>query len=284
LEALERRAVPTIISGPSVFGEKGFVTATVSEVGNQLVAVFQLDVQHAPAGYSTPVGLALYSLNLPIIHGSNPQVRVNNVQGAYPLSAAHPTETITVNEVESGNGCNQVDAYVGNASTAGPILTLGPVNDLLNSHLLAALVECKQNSGPFQGLTVGYYKNHLGAFAAVGLDPNTTLAQEFGAYGDFAPGSPYASLADVTLADALSFHGGPTLADKAQILLRQAVTALLNASSSAINYPLSAIDVLNDVHAALASHDPNVITNLASQLDSYNSAEGVDLGLPNTNH
>jgi len=288
VEVLERRDVPAaVIYGPTVFNNSPNVSATINQVGNQIQAVFTLS-PNAPAGYSTPVGLALYSLPHP---GDPflPQTRLMNIQGAFPVSAAHPVVTITVNIPFSGDDhCVQADAYYGDASTAGPYLIhdSGGYNDKLNAGLLAALITCDNDHDKYTGLTAGYYKNHLGAFAALGINPNQTIGETFGAYGDFAPGSPYASLANDTLVDALDYKGGSTLLDKAHILLRQAVTGLLNASFPAINYQLTGVQLNFMVHTALytagVTKDASSLTSLATLLDGFNSAEGVDLGLPNT--
>jgi hypothetical protein len=68
----------------------------------------------------------------------------------------------------------------------------------------------------------------------------------------------------------LDFQGGPTLVDKEQILLRQAVAALLNVAVGSV-YPLSASDIITMVNNAIASGDPTTITNLADTLDSDNN-------------
>ena len=60
-------------------------------------------------------------------------------------------------------------------------------------------------------------------------------------------------------------------------LLRQAVAALLNAASSGVDYPLSVVQVINQVNAALASNDRNTILALAGTLDQYNNYHGATL-------
>jgi hypothetical protein len=274
--------VPAVVSGPTIFNFNPFVTGTLSETGNTLTATYSLTPQ-APTGYSTPVGLAVYSILNNMGQG---QVRILNVQGAYPLSAAHPTETIIVTlpppsgltAGEDDMSCEQVDTYFGGPSVPALILQTPPQNnDILNAHLLAALIDCSPQSGNYVGLTPGYYKNHTAAITNLGLSLSTTLSDLFGS-STFS--GPYAGLANDTLVDALNFGGGPSLSDKAQILLRQAVAAYLNASYG--GYTLSAAQVVADVQSALASQDPNVITNLANQLDSFNSLEGLVLNFPNS--
>jgi hypothetical protein len=83
---------------------------------------------------------------------------------------------------------------------------------------------------------------------------------------------PYsASLGSATLADALAFKGGSTIDGAAQILLRAAVAAVLNAASPDISYPLTVTQIVNQVNAALATGDRGTILALASQLDGDNN-------------
>jgi hypothetical protein len=76
---------------------------------------------------------------------------------------------------------------------------------------------------------------------------------------------------NVTLLQALSFPGGPGARGGAQILLRAAVAALLNAASPAVEFPLSQSDVIAQVNAALASGNRQTMLSLASQLDKLNN-------------
>jgi len=78
-------------------------------------------------------------------------------------------------------------------------------------------------------------------------------------------------LGNYTLLQALSFRGGTGTADAAQILLRSAVSALLNASSQEVNYPLMTSQVIAQVNAALASNNRSTIIDLATKLDNYNN-------------
>jgi hypothetical protein len=83
---------------------------------------------------------------------------------------------------------------------------------------------------------------------------------------------PYsASLGSATLADALAFKGGSTIDGAAQILLRAAVAAVLNAASPDISYPLTVGQIASQVNTALASANRDTILTLASELDSDNN-------------
>jgi hypothetical protein len=80
------------------------------------------------------------------------------------------------------------------------------------------------------------------------------------------------ALAGVTLLDALSFEGGPTLTDAQQILLRQAVAALLNAAHPDVDFPRTTDGIIAAVDAALASGDRDTILDLAEELAADNEA------------
>jgi hypothetical protein len=70
---------------------------------------------------------------------------------------------------------------------------------------------------------------------------------------------------------ALSYQGGSGTRGAAQILLRAAVAALLNAASPNVDYPLTTAEVISQVNAALASNNRNTMLAFASRLDSYNN-------------
>jgi hypothetical protein len=84
----------------------------------------------------------------------------------------------------------------------------------------------------------------------------------------------FSSLSSVTLLEALSLSGGSTDQDAAGLLLHQAAAALLNASNSGIDYPLTQAEVIAQVNAALATGDRDTMLELAATLDTYNNLEG----------
>jgi hypothetical protein len=55
-----------------------------------------------------------------------------------------------------------------------------------------------------------------------------------------------------SLLTALHYKGGPTLDDKKNLLLKQAVAALLNAAHTEVNFPMTEQQVLDAVNAVLA--------------------------------
>jgi hypothetical protein len=113
-----------------------------------------------------------------------------------------------------------------------------------------------------EGLTPGFWKNHPDAWEVYTTDQ--TLESVFD-----VPDS--LGLDTKTLMEALSFKGGPGVGGAAQILLRAAVAALLNSSSSTVDYPLTTAEVISQVNTALASLDRDTMLALATQLDTYNN-------------
>ena len=73
------------------------------------------------------------------------------------------------------------------------------------------------------------------------------------------------------LTAALALQGGSDACGKAEILLRAAAAAFLNASSSCVGYPLNPAGVIAETNAALASCDGATIVAEASRLDGFNN-------------
>ncbi|HEY6747612.1 MAG TPA: hypothetical protein VI357_18065 [Mycobacteriales bacterium] len=105
-----------------------------------------------------------------------------------------------------------------------------------------------------EGCTPGYWKNHLAAFPAP-YTSGTLLGSVF-------TGLP-ASYASLTFQQALNLGGGGLNA-----LLRHAVSALLNASSSEVDYPLTAAEVISLTNAAITSGNYEATKNV---FDQYNN-------------
>jgi len=114
-----------------------------------------------------------------------------------------------------------------------------------------------------QGCSHGFWKNHPDVEKFWEYLPGQNLDPVFAV--------PPTLVDNVTLLQALSFPGGPGARGGAQILLRAAVAALLNAASPVVEFPLSQSDVISQVNAALASGDRQTMLSLASQLDKLNN-------------
>jgi hypothetical protein len=113
-----------------------------------------------------------------------------------------------------------------------------------------------------EGCTPGFWKQEQHFEFWEGFAPTDTLGSVFDpaalAAADVDP--------DVTLLEALQTGGGGVDA-----LLRQAVAALLNASSSAVDFDFTVGEVIDLVNDALASGDPDVIEDLKDQFDEANN-------------
>jgi hypothetical protein len=114
-----------------------------------------------------------------------------------------------------------------------------------------------------EGCTPGFWKNHAAAWQ--GYAPGQSLNSVFSVPASLGLGSS-------TLLQALSFDGGPTLADAAEILLRAATAAVLSASHADIEYPQSAASIIASVNSALASGSRSTMLGLATTLDNQNNA------------
>ncbi|HEY7802691.1 MAG TPA: hypothetical protein VIE40_08450 [Dehalococcoidia bacterium] len=122
-----------------------------------------------------------------------------------------------------------------------------------------------------EGCTPGFWKNHTdtsrnpNAWPPTGLTPGQSLDSLF------TIPSAFSGLAGDSLLTALEYHGGPTAQDAAQILLRSAVAAVLNADHPDIDYPMSSSSIITQVNAALATGDRGTILTLQGTLDADNN-------------
>jgi hypothetical protein len=137
------------------------------------------------------------------------------------------------------------------------------------------IIECE--APPKAGCTPGFWKNCTIHWQPTGYRLDQSVSSVF------TLGSCCTSLGNTSLRGALDFGGGSGVCGGAQILLRAAVAALLNASSSEVDYPLTQQEVIGLVSAALQSCDRGTIIALASELDQANNLGCKDAngnGLP----
>ncbi|MBI2852664.1 MAG: DUF11 domain-containing protein [Chloroflexi bacterium] len=116
-----------------------------------------------------------------------------------------------------------------------------------------------------EGLTPGFWKNHTDLW--VTYSPDQTLESVFD-----VPDS--LGLDNKTLLEALEFKGGNGVKGMAQILLRAAVAALLNAAHPEVEYSLTEAQIISDVNDALASGDRGVMEAVKNILDALNNLGG----------
>lgn len=122
------------------------------------------------------------------------------------------------------------------------------------------IVECEQTS--IQGCSHGYWKNHTASWQ--GFAPSATVGSVFSA----AAGGDFAS---VTLLEALQLPGGRGVSGATQILLREAVAALLNAAHPNVNFAFSVGSVQSQVNAAISSGNRTTILNAKDVLEAENA-------------
>jgi len=122
---------------------------------------------------------------------------------------------------------------------------------------------------PAQGCTPGYWKQDHHFDSWQGYTQNQTIGSVFD-----VPGTTFDS---VTLVAALDGGGGPGIDGATKILLRAAVAALLNASSSGVDYQYTTAQITSQVNAALATGNRDTILKLAGELDAANNAGSCPL-------
>lgn len=131
-----------------------------------------------------------------------------------------------------------------------------------------------ENGNDFEGCTLGYWGAtkqgvnagtvvHQESWDAIATYNTTTTLSDAGFAG--APNG------DDTLLTALRYKGGPTKGDKKNLLLKQAVAALLSAAHPEVNYPMTAAEVIAAVNTAFASDDQGGILDLQETLNAYNN-------------
>ena len=132
------------------------------------------------------------------------------------------------------------------------------------SILLCSTASCPVTGG---GCSPGFWKNR-----AVTLDLYDT-SRTLGSVFTFGPA--FTSFASNTFLEALNFKGGNTIQDAAQILLRQAVAAVLNAENPSVGYPRTVTDVVTAVNGVLNTATPSrdSILALAASLDADNNLQ-----------
>lgn len=115
-----------------------------------------------------------------------------------------------------------------------------------------------------QGCTPAYWKNHTGSWPPTGYSTTQTVSSVFSQSVLYPSGT-------ASLLAALSFDGGPGVNGAAEILLRGATAALLNAAHPSVNHPRLTSAVIADVNNALASQNRDTMLSLAAILDADNN-------------
>jgi len=198
--------------------------------------------------------------------GANPNLRVDEcvaVSDTYAGSpvtgnvcAAQSPKTFTYARTFGPGHITQCGTTVSEPNTARAKGTEADVSDSWN---VSVSYVC--------GCTPGYWKNNTGGwpvstgmlagtpFPASGVAPYVLSSKTLGAY---------------TLMQGLGFQGNSTVEGGAEILLRAAGAAYLNANK--FGYAWTSAQVTGAVNTALATNDRPTLIALATQLDAYNNA------------
>ena len=195
---------------------------------------------------------------------NTPTSTVTNAPTNTATSTATNAPTNTATSTATNAPTNTATSTATNAptNTATSTATNAPTNTATST----ATNTPTNTPVPFNGCTPGYWKQsqHFDSWALTGFTPNQTLESVFDVPNSF-------SLDNKTLLQALSFKGGAGKVGAAETLLRAAVSALLNASSPDLDYPLTSAQVISRVNAALASNNRSTMLALAKTLDEYNN-------------
>jgi hypothetical protein len=115
-----------------------------------------------------------------------------------------------------------------------------------------------------QGCTPGYWKNHTGSWPPTGYSPTQLVSSAFAQSALYPSGSS-------SLLDALGFAGGSGVNGAAEILLRAATAALLNAAHPDVSYPRDPSSVMASVNNALTTQSRDAMLMVAAALDADNN-------------
>jgi len=183
--------------------------------------------------------------------------------------------TFTVTEVVPAGMSSLVMTSLNGSLTAPEIGSTGSVTvgfaDDASVEFTNVLTPTPPPSGAL-GCTPGYWKQdqHFDSWVPTGYAPTMLLGSAFSNAGLYSlAGKPFAKY---TLLQGLQMKGGTGVVGATQILMRAAVSALLNASSSSITYPYTKSQVISMVNTALATGTRDAIIITAGKLDVANNA------------
>ena len=252
--AVQKTADTTVVTVPNNGSVQVGFTVTITNLSGIATATNVTLVDNLP---STVLNWSIQSSSgLTFVLGGGPGAQTLGVAGGTLL----PLASATVHLI----GTATVDSC-GFLSNTAFVNAAGDTNPANNQATAVITVTC-----PGVGIrTPGFWKNHLGAWPTSDptIFPTQLVKNVFSGLND----PDYASIANMTLLDALQGGGGSSLAAKARILLRAAVAAVLNTLSAPAQYPLTKAQVVSQVNAALATKNKTTITNLATTLDDYNN-------------
>jgi len=228
-----------------------FSSATITFNGTTATAVFNV-VSQACVGRT--VWLSSYVTHTPFLYlpgGDIVEYYPQDLRGQTSLQLTLGVNTLTV----TAPGCPEVGNQVDLAFKQGTTLLQNGEYYSDADFIFAGVRNNECAVTGLEGCSHGYWKNHL-----TWPSPYTTTTLVSSVFS--GPGIP----AGYTFLEALQYNGG----NKAQILLRNAVGAVLNTASSQLHYPLTLAALQQQVNAALAGTNDDK-TSLNETLDDYNN-------------
>lgn len=111
--------------------------------------------------------------------------------------------------------------------------------------LAATVYGCPPEDGGGEGLTPGYWKNHLDDWPPTGFSPNDSF---FGVFSEAEGAAAWPEPGDITLDEAVNMKG-----NSVNSLIRHAVAAILNAAHPDVDYNLTVGEVVALVNNAFAT-------------------------------
>jgi hypothetical protein len=183
---------------------------------------------------------------------------------SYQLAVINPGETLMLT-VALPECKAQVDLFYGSLiqSFSGGVR----YGNRLLAYRHVGTVYCQYPKGN-EGCTPGYWKNHENSWPQTGYSPNQVITSVF------AKSALYPTLSGKTMLQTLQGGGGPGATGGAQILLRAATAAVLNANANAVDYPRTAAQVIFATNNALNSQNRDTMLKLAATLDGLNNGAG----------
>jgi hypothetical protein len=193
-------------------------------------------------------------------------------EGPTPWNQPHPESPVVTSDAwDMINGAIANPGYIpGPGEIVAVICDPIPYHDFQYTFIEVPVPE------QYEGLTPGFWKNHpedwVGYTTVQRLvDVGFVIPNDDGIMDD----NPKRPVDETDLLfTALRYKGGWGLSGAAQILLRAAVAAILNAAHPGINYPIAdPNDIIDDVNDALDGTRSQMIS-LANELDEYNNLGG----------
>jgi hypothetical protein len=259
LSSIFRRTASLFLTGAAAVAFQGIVVQTASAHSLTVTATAGCQSGAAVISYTA------ISWDQTDIKGTNTEIDIlfNGTKvDAQPFTLATTPPNQFSGQKPAPAGATSVDVEGVAVGTWGDLFPNGQTS----TFTVAVPTNCAPPPG--EGCTPGFWKNNAnknGGNLWIGFTPSELLSTAgFAVPTTFSDGS---TIADATLLAALSFQGGSTLDGAAEILLRAAVAAILNADQ----FGGSASGIISAVNKALASNDRDTIINLANLLSAANN-------------